>query len=263
MPRSTIDPNPAHDTASPPGAWQLLLEARAPWEFAALLLATPWLARAPAGDGHPVLVLPGLGASDVTTIALRNFLHARGFTPYSWQLGFNLGPRDGVLEACRARVREVFDRHREPLSIVGWSLGGIYARELAKERPELVRSVVTLGTPFTGHPRSTNAWRFYEFVSGQKVGDPEVHAQLRVPPACPTASIFSRSDGVVAWSCSLNGAGDHLENIEVPASHVGMGLNPLALWVVADRLAQRPGSWAPFEPPAGLARFIKPTPAAA
>jgi pimeloyl-ACP methyl ester carboxylesterase len=243
-----------------PGPWQLLLEARAPWEYAALLAATPWLSQLPRGDGHPVVVFPGLGASDASTLPLRQFLRQRGYTPYAWQQGFNFGPRHGVLDAVRSRVQHIAERHGEAVSLVGWSLGGIYAREIAKEQPAIARCVVTLGSPFAGHPRATNAWRFYELVSGQAVhSDEELLAQIRRPPACPTTSIYSRTDGIVAWQCSLNEAAPHTENIEVHASHVGMGLNPLALYVVADRLAQPPGAWQPFDLKGARRWFYKTT----
>jgi pimeloyl-ACP methyl ester carboxylesterase len=231
----------------PPHALLMLMEARAPWEYAALLAAAPWLARLPSGDGHPVIVYPGLGASDFSTSALRSFLRDRGYTPYAWKQGFNFGPRGGVLDGCRAQLAHVAARHRERVSLVGWSLGGIYARELAKEQPQHARCVITLGTPFAGHPRATNAWRFYEMVSGQSVHDEALMAQIRVPPDCPTTSIYSRSDGVVAWQCSLNPDHPHTENVEVHASHIGMGMNPLALYVIADRLAQDPANWRRFD----------------
>jgi len=223
------------------------MEGRAPWEYAALLAAAPWLKRLPVGDGHPVIVYPGLGAADFSTVALRNFLRERGYTPYAWKQGFNFGPRHGVLQACREQLRHVAQRHGETASLLGWSLGGVYARELAKEQPENTRGVVTLGTPFSGHPRATNAWRLYEWVSGQSVHSHELLSQLREPPTCPTTSIYSRSDGVVAWQCSLNPEAPHTENIEVHASHIGMGMNPLALFVIADRLAQPPGQWQKFD----------------
>jgi pimeloyl-ACP methyl ester carboxylesterase len=225
----------------------MLLEARAPWEFGALLAASPWLARLPGGDGHPVIVYPGLGASDLSTTALRRFLVDRGYTPTGWKQGFNLGPRRGVLDACRRQLDQVFDRHREKVSLIGWSLGGLYAREMAKERPECVRCVITLGTPFSGHPRATNAWRFFEIVSGQRTHDEGLLAQLRGAPPVPTTSIFSKTDGVVAWQCSLNDDAPHTENIEVHASHIGMGMNPLALYAIGDRLAQRPERWRKFD----------------
>lgn len=225
-----------------------MLEARAPWEWAAMLAAMPWLRQLPQGDGHPVIVYPGLGATDITTAPLRGFLADRGYTPYAWKQGFNFGPRHGVLDALREQLRHIGAKHREKASLIGWSLGGVYARELAKELPELARCVITLGSPFAGHPRATNAWRFYQMVSGQNVSeDPELIAQLKVPPAVPTTSIYSKTDGVVAWQCSINDAAPHTENIEVHASHVGMGMNPLALYVIADRLQQDPAHWQRFD----------------
>ncbi len=225
----------------------MLMEARAPWEYAALLASLPWLSRLPLGDGHPVIVYPGLGASDFSTAALRTFLRDRGYTAYAWKQGFNFGPRGGVLEGCRAQLAHVAARHRERVSLVGWSLGGIYARELAKEQPEHARCVITLGTPFAGHPRATNAWRLYEWVSGQTVHDEALIAQIRNPPGCPTTSIYSKTDGVVAWQCSINVEHAHTENIEVHASHIGMGMNPLALYAIADRLVQDPAHWKRFD----------------
>ena len=245
MPTATQDDE--DESARPPGPWQMMLEARAPWEFAAMLAATPWLSRLPVGDGHPVVVYPGLGASDLTTLTLRNFLRNRGYTTYAWEQGLNFGPRQGVLDVCRGQVSTIAARHREKVSLVGWCLGGIYAREIAKEQPANVRCVVTLGTPFAGHPKGTNAWRFYQLVSGQHVHDEALRAQIRVAPSVPTTSIYSRSDGVVGWRCSLNDEAPHTENIEVHASHVGMGMNPLALYAVADRLRQDPAQWQRFD----------------
>ena len=235
------------DPIKAPNLFLMMLEGRAPWEFAALLAARPWLQRLPAGDGHPVLVFPGLGAHDFTTLPLRNFLERRGYVPYPWKQGFNFGPRNGVLQGCRDQAEAIYERHKRPLSLIGWSLGGVYARELAKEMPERTRCVITLGTPFSGHPRATNAWRFYELMSGKSVEDEEVIAQVRGAPPVPTTSIYSRSDGIVAWQCSVNAASPLAENVGLYASHVGMGMNPLAMVVIADRLAQVPGAWRHFD----------------
>ncbi len=240
------------DQLRPPGLLKLALEGRAPWEFAALLASAPWLRQLPAGDGHPVIVFPGLGAADFTTVPMRNFLRDRGYDPHPWRQGFNFGPRHGVLEACIEQIKALHYRHGQRVSLIGWSLGGVYARELAKELPELVRCVITLGSPFAGHPRATNAWRFFEWVSGQSAHDPEVIAGIRQPPSVPTTSIYSRSDGVVAWQCSINPSLSHTENIQVQASHIGMGMNPLAMYLIADRLRQPVGGWQRFE--AGGAR---------
>ena len=230
-----------------PNALLMLLEGRAPWELAAMLAATPLLNKLPLGDGHPVLVFPGLSAPDFTTLPLRNFLRARGYEPYTWEQGFNFGPREGVLEGCQARADELFKKHQQPVSLVGWSLGGVYAREVAKALPQQTRCVITLGTPFSGHPRANNAWWLYQMVSGQKLDDPALIEQVRQAPSVPNTSIYSRTDGVVSWQCSINDDAPHTENVHVHASHFGMGMNPLALYVVADRLAQKPGEWQPFQ----------------
>jgi pimeloyl-ACP methyl ester carboxylesterase len=242
-----------------PNALMLLLEGRAPWEYAAMLAALPWLKRLPRGDGHPVIVFPGLGAADITTAPLRSFLQDLGYSAYPWKQGFNFGPRRGVLDAVRQHVQRIAERHGEPVSLVGWSLGGLYAREIAKELPQLARCVITLGSPFAGHPRATNAWRFYEMVSGQNVLDPKLIAQLRGTPPVPTTSIYSRTDGVVAWQCSLNDESPLAENIEVHASHIGMGMNPLAMFAIADRLRQYPAHWKRFDAQGARRWFYKTT----
>lgn len=240
------------DWLDPPHALLLLLEARAPWELAMLGAALPLLRHAPRGDTHPVLVFPGLGASDLSTAPLRALLDRLGHLSQPWGQGLNFGPRPGVLEQCEADVRATYARYHRRVSLVGWSLGGLYAREVAKRVPELVRSVVTLGTPFTGHPRATHAWKFFELVSGQDSHDEEQLAPLREPPPLPCTSIYSRSDGVVAWQCSVNPPAPQAENIELPSSHIGLGLNPLAIYAIADRLAQPDQAWKRFAPPTAL-----------
>jgi len=238
----------------------MALESRAPLEGLALLAAMPWLSRLPRGDGHPVMVFPGMGANDLTTIPLRRFLRRLGYVTQAWGQGLNFGPRRGVLRQCAADVKALAERHGHSVSLIGWSLGGLYAREMAKELPNHTRCVVTLGTPFAGHPKATNAWRIYELLSGQSAHDPVMHEKLRSAPVVPTTSIYSRTDGIVAWQCSLNEPGPTTENIEVHGSHVGMGVNPLALYAVADRLAQPVGAWKPFEM-RGLRRLLFPVPA--
>jgi pimeloyl-ACP methyl ester carboxylesterase len=254
-----LDPtSPYDETLGPPAWWKVALEARAPWELAALLASLPWLKRLPAGDGHPVIVFPGLGVADFSTLPLRRVLRALGYDARPWEQGFNFGPRSGVLAACLAQLRQLREEHQQNVSLVGWSLGGIYARELAKEVPDLVRCVITLGSPFAGHPRATNAWRLFELVSGQSAHDPEVIDTIRSTPPVPTTSIYSRTDGIVAWPCSLNPPSPLSENIEVSASHMGMAMNPVTLYAVADRLAQNPAQWQPFSPQGVPAWFSKP-----
>jgi pimeloyl-ACP methyl ester carboxylesterase len=230
-----------------PGLVRMALEMRAPWELGVALASFPFLRSAPQGDGHPVLVFPGLAAGDVTTLVMRSFMNDLGYKAYAWEQGLNFGPRPGVLEACIERVRQLRAEHGQKVSLVGWSLGGVYAREIAKILPDDVRLVISLGSPFSGSPKATNAWRVYQLVSGEKEVDPERFAALRERPPVPTTSIFSRTDGVVAWQCSLEEETATSENIEVHASHVGMGMNPTALYAIADRLAQPEGNWRRFD----------------
>ncbi len=230
-----------------PNAFLLALESRAPWELGATLAAWPLLKNVPQGDGHAVIVFPGLGAGDISTAPLRNFLSSLGYETYGWDLGPNMGPRKGVLQKSIERIGDVFKSSGGKVSLIGWSLGGIYAREFAKELPSLVRSVTTLGTPFAGDPKATNAWRFYQYASGHKLTDPAILARVKQAPPVPTTSIYSRSDGVVAWQLSHQKVSARAENIEVIASHVGIGMNPAALYAVADRLAQAEGKWKKFD----------------
>jgi pimeloyl-ACP methyl ester carboxylesterase len=233
---------------APPSLALLALEFRAPFEFGTLLPAWPALHRAPAGDGHSVLVFPGLSASDATTMPLRWYLGTLGYASAGWSQGFNFGPRAGVLETAKRDLKQAFESSGRKVSLIGWSLGGVYARELAKEMPQYVRGVITLGSPFAGPPKSTNAWRIYELTSGREIEREHNQFDLPVAPPVPTTSIFSRTDGIVAWQGSIQQA-DHpdTENIEVVASHIGLGVNPGAWWAVADRLAQPEGHWRPFD----------------
>jgi pimeloyl-ACP methyl ester carboxylesterase len=249
---------------APPSPWLVAMEWRALWEFGAVLPAWPLLQRAPVGDGHPVIVFPGLSASDASTVPLRRYLGGLGHEVSGWEQGHNFGPRAGVLEDARHRVIQAFRASGgRRVSLIGWSLGGIYARELAKALPDMVRCVITLGTPFAGTPESTNAWRLYELTSGRDIRREVDHYDMPGAPPVPTTSLYSRSDGVVAWQGSIQAPcliNPHTENIEVVASHIGIGLNPSAWWAVADRLAQPEGQWQPFERKGALLGLIFPDP---
>jgi pimeloyl-ACP methyl ester carboxylesterase len=238
-------------TLDPPATINLLLEGgRAIHEFGALLGAVPLLSLLPRGDGHPVIVFPGLLASDSSTKPLRIFLEGRGYNVCGWGCGWNRGLRDGdgLQEQMLDLIEKQYSRHARKVSLVGWSLGGIYARQLAKILPDKVRCVVTLGSPFAGSPRSTHAWRTYEWASGQSAeqSPPEFAGSLVEPPPVPTTAIFSRSDGICAWQGCVEETRSISESIEVHGSHCGMGFNPFALYAVADRLAQPEHNWRPF-----------------
>lgn len=232
----------------PPSNLLLLAEGRAFYEAAAGLLARPFLRRAPKGDGHPVLVLPGFLATDTSTVPLRRFLRDRGLQPYGWRQGRNLGPRPGVEDQMLERLRELRRQSGRKVSVVGWSLGGIYARELACRAPEDVRQVITLGSPFAGDPKGSRPWRLFEWLSGRRVDglDPELVERMRRPPPVPSTAVFSRSDGIAAWQSCVESYGAQSESIEVVSSHMGMGFNPLVLYILADRLALPEEGWRPF-----------------
>lgn len=250
----------ATDPTQPPSRELLLLELRAIWELSAFFATYPLLRMAPRGDGHAVLVLPGLAASDTSTRPLRRFLDDQGWDANGWELGANHGPRPGAEQKMQERLASLFRDSGGKVSLVGWSLGGIFARELARRRPDHVRCVITLGSPFAGAPRASNAWKLYERASNRKVDDdlPQ-REQMKTPPPVPATAIFSRTDGIVAWQGCLEREGRYAENIEVEGSHCGLGHNPMALYAVADRLAQPEGQWRPFDR-GGLRSLIYPDP---
>jgi pimeloyl-ACP methyl ester carboxylesterase len=248
---------------SAPSLWLMALEFRAPWELGAILPAWPLLRQAPTGDGHPVIVFPGLSTSDASTLLLRSFIGQLGYDTSGWNQGFNFGPRVGVLQTARQQIIDTYQATGNKVSLVGWSLGGIYARELAKVLPDYVRAVITLGTPFTGSHESTNAWRLFELTSGRESRSAVGHFDLATAPPVPTTSIYSRSDGVVAWSASIQAPcliNLQTENLEVIASHLGLAVNPCTWWAVADRLSQGEGQWQHFERRRGLQRLVFPDP---
>jgi len=239
----------------PPSRTLLLLEGRAVQELGAFMLLRPWLAAAPRGDGHPVLVFPGLMASDFSTQPLRGFLKQQGYAVHGWKQGRNLGLRPGVEPDMLDRIEELYDRFgKRKLSLVGWSLGGIYAREIARRAPEHVRDVITLASPFRG-PGASNVGRFTR--RGDFARSAELQARLAAPLDVPSTALYSRSDGIVAWRSCIQDEGPRAENVEVWSSHCGMGHHPTALWVIADRLAQAEGAWARFKWPAWVAPWAR------
>jgi pimeloyl-ACP methyl ester carboxylesterase len=228
--------------------------ARSLADFGALMLTWPILSRAPRGDGHPVLVLPGLVAPDASTIVLRVVLRRLGYTPYGWNLGTNLGPTHKIVDGTPARLDQIGARHKQPVTLIGWSLGGIFARQLSRNTPDSVRRVITLGSPFKlASDRHSHARFIYNLWRKRHVTEllAPLEAGLGALPV-PATSIYSRRDGIVSWRACLDGDSPHAENIEVTASHVGLGHHPAVLYAIADRLGQAHGQWQPFHPPRWL-----------
>jgi pimeloyl-ACP methyl ester carboxylesterase len=236
---------------APPTPLLLLLEGqRALVEAASLLPASPMLRQAPRGDGHSVLVLPGFGAGDRSTGILRRYLERLGYSVHPWTFGRNLGPRGDLPQRLRQRVLRLHDESGRKLSLVGWSLGGIYARELARHEPERVRQVITLGSPFRGGGTASNLARLVRAITRANFPEraPEWITRLAQPPPVPSTAIFSKTDGIAAWRACMEMEAPHTDNIEVIGSHCGLGFNPAVMWILADRLAQAEGVWRPFHP---------------
>jgi pimeloyl-ACP methyl ester carboxylesterase len=241
------------DTARrPPLGWYLTEPARGMLAFGALPLATPWLRGAPKGDGHGVLVLPGLLATDSSTRTLRIFLRGLGYDVHGWGLGRNVGPTDAVLDGMPRALRALATGTGRPVSLIGWSLGGIYARELARDHPGLVRQVITLGSPYAltdeRQSRADGAFRRRARRHANAARLP-TRESLRQPIPVPSTAIYSRADGIVDWRACVDPVDSTHENVEVRCGHLGFGVDATTLWTVADRLAQRPGDWQPFRPP--------------
>jgi pimeloyl-ACP methyl ester carboxylesterase len=246
----------------PPSPLLRLAESRAVFEFGAFVATAPWLRRVGRGDRHPVLVLPGFTASDRSTVALRSILASQGYWAHGWQLGQNLGPTDEVLDGIQSRLESLHVRHGRPVSIVGWSLGGIYARELARQHPDRVRLVVTLGSPFrmTAGDRSAASALFDSLKPGynRRFLDLVQREREKPPLPVPSTAVYSRTDGVVRWHTCIDEVRDEHENIEVRGSHSGLGWNPAAVFAISDRLAQPEGRWKPFHPPLPLRPWYPP-----
>lgn len=236
----------------PPSGWLLALEPRGALEILGLLAAAPFLVRAPRGDGGPVIVYPGLGATDRSTALLRGFLRALGYDARGWERGRNARPAGADLPEVSERIVALGRSAGSRVALIGWSRGGLIAREAARLVPESVRLVVTLGTPFAA-PGAANVGRAWRRLTGKPFAPPSGDERARLAAALPvpSTSIYSRSDGVVAWAACREIEGPQSENIEVRGAHLGLGQNPAALWAIADRLAQPAGVWKPFRAPAG------------
>lgn len=239
--------------ARPPHRLLALAEGRAVFELASFYATRHLLGTLPKGDGHPVLVLPGFLASDSSTAPMRRLLKDLGYDAYGWGLGRNVRVDLQRVHDMEQLLLKIHEETGRKVSIVGWSLGGVFARELAKLHPGIVRQVISLGSPIHDDRRHTNASRLFEFLNG-KEPEPVKHGRftgLDEAPPVPTTSILTKTDGIVHWRGSVQYAErghPQTENIVVHASHCGLGVNPSVMVALADRLKQPEGEWAPFAP---------------
>jgi pimeloyl-ACP methyl ester carboxylesterase len=229
---------------------------RASGEIATSIGLLPFARLLPEGDHHPVLVLPGFMAGDGSTAPLRRLLRTAGHSAHGWGLGRNMGPTERVVTEIPALVDRLTDEAGEALSVVGWSLGGVFARHIAARSPDRVRSVVTLGSPVRSEARhATNASPLFQALRGFHVpGHPLLDDGQ--PLTVPVTAVHTRSDGIVPWQTCLIEDAPNTENLRVRGSHIGLGFNPAALYIIADRLAQSIGAWSPFAAPAPYRRLI-------
>jgi pimeloyl-ACP methyl ester carboxylesterase len=242
---------PERGTTVGPSFWDSAAELPRVWlEMSSLTYLWPLLATVPRGDGHTVMVLPGFTAGDQSTLVLRRLLTRLGYNALPWELGQNTGSFE-LQDRLRERFNAVVDANPGKISLVGQSLGGVYARILAHDRPDRVRCVITLGSPFAStSPDTVNpvVSRLFQNVSGmdrEQMRNQMTDVPAKAPPV-PSTAIYSKTDGVVHWRTCLEYEGNQTENVEVVGSHSGMAFNPLVLRVIADRLSQTEDSWRQF-----------------
>lgn len=243
-----------------PSRIRMALELRSVPEFMGFFMSAPALwSMLPRGKGRPVLVLPGFMAGDSSTKPLRTLLRALGHNAVGWGLGSNIGPTPKILDGMIALLDKL-DKDDGPVDLIGWSLGGIYAREMARLAPEAVRQVITLGSPFQISDSSESnvgpMFHALQRAHSDQIIMPRIadHAREQIP--VPTTAVYSRSDGIVRWKHCIDPSQPQSENIEVRGSHCGLGHNPAAVMVIADRLAHVTGQWHPYVPPAAARRLF-------
>lgn len=224
----------------PPGKLLLLMESRIllerlqfTWQYRRLLRELP------AGQQQPLMIIPGFACSDALLSAPRRLLCDLGYAAHGWAQGRNLGMRPGLKQALATRLDELAQRHGQSVLLLGWSLGGVFAREMARHQSSLVRRVITLGSPINGHPNANNMVLLFKLANGGgRVGKAELDGFARriVAPPVPCTAVYSRQDGVVAWRASQEDPAPQSENLEVQGSHFGLPFNPQVLRIVCDRL---------------------------
>jgi pimeloyl-ACP methyl ester carboxylesterase len=266
MSTSVIDADVrAGEPVGAPALVDLLLELpRAAVDFQRSLLLAPWLGAVGDGDGHPVLVLPGFLADDLSTLPLRRFVRRLGYRACAWRLGRNIGPTPDVVAGLRASIDRLADVHERNVTLIGWSLGGVMARELARAQPDRVRQVISLGSPIgmldPEQSRASRRYERYRDLHHQQYRLGDRYRLDRRPLPVPSTAIYTRTDGIVAWRTCPQVVDDHSENIEVTGGHIGLGHHPAALLAIGDRLARSEGAWRPFRPPSSV-RHWYPKPA--
>ena len=214
-------------------------EALTPFEFTRLIAASPSLVREARSNGEPVIVLPGLGASNASTTLLRGYLSWLGYDVQGWTLGRNRGNVAEMLPQVADQVRSLHTQTRSKVNLVGWSLGGVFAREVARDHPDAVRQVITMGSPLVGGPKYTSMAAMHE-RRGDNLDEIEARIAAResTPISVPVTSIYSKRDGIVGWQASIDRHTPQVDHIEVRATHLGLGISPDVFRILARKLAR-------------------------
>ena len=229
--------------------WLLTETGRALFEFGAFVPYNLISGLHKKGDGHPVLVLPGFMTTDNSTKPLRNHIDKLGYKSYGWGIGRNQAKVE-YIEMLLTKVKAIYAANNMKVSVIGWSLGGIYARQIAKMAPELVKQVIVLGSPFGGVEEPNHARWMYDLITKgntERNVDPVLLEDIPKPAPVPTTAIYSKEDGIVPWEVCIEAEDETHQNVRVRGSHIGLGVNPIVLNVIADRLAQDENDWQPFE----------------
>ncbi|MEO2173950.1 MAG: alpha/beta hydrolase [bacterium] len=220
-------------------------------EIGTLSISFPVLSSLPKGDKHPVMLVPGFMAGDESTVVLRRYLSCMGYKPSGWGLGRNTGHPEIIERTLIEKFHQLFEEHQQKVSLIGQSLGGIFARELGRLFPDKVRQVITLGSPFSmanGGGSNLLVQKLFEQQSRMSVEMMRERLETDQSPPIPLTAVYSRGDGVVHWRGCMETELDHqTQNIEVFGSHCGMGFNPAVYYIIADRLAQPENRWRLFQ----------------
>ncbi len=228
-----------HTPPSPPPLRLLALESRVVLEAASFVLRPRRYRQLPHGDGHAVMVVPGFCTHDLATAPLRRALQNLGYSVHGWGCGTNMGMRSTIKLALAQRLEQLYDRYEGKVSLIGWSLGGVFVREMARQHSKRVRRVITLGSPISGHPDANNLVALFKLANRGRVvkSDLEGFNKRCVPPPVPCTAIYTRSDGIVSWTCTRETVAPHTESVEVSGSHLGLVYSREVLTVIAERLA--------------------------
>lgn len=238
------------NAANAPSTIHILRESRAVIELGQFFQSLGHTKALPTGDGHPVIVIPGFLTNDRYTTPLRWFLKRQGYNAQPWQLGTNTSFKLRQIQNLQKLIHRTAIDTGKKVSLVGWSLGGVYARYISHTMPEYIRQIITLGTPFAKTMSAGVTKTLYEMLNRQKVKDhhPDIIHRIAKPVPVPATSIYSKLDAVVAWECSVCPTPNHNhEHVEIQSSHCGLTHNPAALYTIADRLALPENRWSPFD----------------